>query len=76
MLISEKGSEFPGDLMVRTKHFHYWEAGSIPGHGTKISQAAHQGRNNEWKKRRKLSNLKTKLPPQEIRKRITRNKQT
>ena len=47
MLISEKGSEFPGDLMVRTKNFHYWEAGSIPGHGTKISQAAHQGRNNE-----------------------------
>ena len=74
MLLSEK-SEFPGDLVVRTKHFHYWEVGSIPGNRTKIPHTAHQGQNNEWKKSRKLSNLKSKLPPQEIRKRITRNKQ-
>ena len=46
MLLSEK-SEFPGDLVVRTKHFHYWEVGSIPGNRTKIPHTAHQGQNNE-----------------------------
>ena len=34
--------EFPGGPVVRTRHFHCWVPGSIPGRGTKIPQAAAQ----------------------------------
>ena len=35
--------EFPGSPVVRTRHFHCWGPGSIPGWGTKIPQAAQSG---------------------------------
>ena len=31
--------EFPGDLVVRTWHFHCSGLGSVPGWGTEIAQA-------------------------------------
>ena len=32
--------EFPGGPVVRTRHFHCWGPGSIPGQETEIPQAS------------------------------------
>ena len=41
--------EFPGDPVVRTRHFHYWCQGSIRGQGTKFSHDAWCGQKKKFK---------------------------
>ena len=48
--------EFPGSLVVRTQCFHFWGPGSIPGRGTKISQAVWPGQKRENRNKEHHSN--------------------
>ena len=41
--------EFPGGPVVKIWSYHYKGLGSVPGWGTKISQAAQQGRKKKKK---------------------------
>ena len=41
--------EFPGSPMVKIWSYHYKDLGWVPGWGTKIPQAAQQGRKKERK---------------------------
>ena len=43
MFIITNSREFPGGPVVRTRCFHFWGLGSIPGWGTKILQAVRLG---------------------------------
>ena len=48
-MIKSYDKEFPGGPVVRIWHFHCWGPGSIPGQGTKISQATRHGQKNKIK---------------------------
>ena len=48
---SKEFREFPGGPVVRTRSFHCWGPGSIPGQGTKIPQAAQCGQEKKKKKK-------------------------
>ena len=50
-LRSQEGREFPGGPVVRTQFFHCQGPGSIPGQGTKISQATGHSQKGGEKKR-------------------------
>jgi len=58
--------EFPGGPVARTRHFHCYGLGSVPGVGTKILQASRCGQKQKKKK-------KEGLLPNTIYKKLTQN---
>ena len=57
-MLTVKLGGFPGSPVVRTRRFHCHGPGSIPGQGTKITQAAqHSQRKKEEKKQTKTVKL-------------------